>query len=75
MFLDGNALFHIADTATPFSATTFLDSNGGTYGKSAEGIWKAYVQTWCIIYKDIPTDGEPNKDQFSHQKDGKQFLT
>lgn len=44
MFLDGITLLHIVDTATYFSAQTFLDSSGETYGKSVEGIFFAFVQ-------------------------------
>ena len=43
MFLDGKAVLHIVDTATRFSAATFLDANGGEYGQSVEGIWKAFI--------------------------------
>lgn len=33
MFLDGKAVLHIVDTAIRFSADTFLDVHGETYGQ------------------------------------------
>lgn len=37
MFLDGNAALHIVDTATDFSADTFLGFNGKSSGKLVDG--------------------------------------
>jgi hypothetical protein len=31
MFLDGNAVLHVVDTATRFSAAAFLDAHDETY--------------------------------------------
>ena len=54
MFLDGKAVLHIVDTATRFSAATFLDSHGEKYGQSVEGIWLAFVMTWATMYTGYP---------------------
>ena len=54
MFLDGKAVLHIIDTATRFSAATFLDSHGETYGQSVDGIWLAFCMTWCTMYTGYP---------------------
>lgn len=45
IWLNVKAALHIADTATCFSAATFLYSNGATYGKSEEVVWLAFVET------------------------------
>ena len=54
MFLDGKPVLHIVDTATRFSAATFLDAHGEEYGQSVEGIWKAFIETWCLLYIGYP---------------------
>ncbi len=54
MWIDGKAVLHIVDTATRFSAATFLDSNGSTYGQSVEGVWMAFTHTWCTMYTGYP---------------------
>ena len=54
MFLDGKAVLHVIDTATRFSAATFLDSHGQNYGQSTEGIWLAFLEIWCIPYLGYP---------------------
>ncbi len=54
MFLDSKAVLHIVDTATRFSAATFLDSHGETYGQSVDGIWLAFCMTWCTMYTGYP---------------------
>lgn len=54
MFLEGKAVLHIVDTATRFSAATFLDAHGVTYGQSVNGIWLAFVMTWCLVYTGYP---------------------
>jgi hypothetical protein len=38
MFIDGQAVLHVADTGTRFSAATFLDSYNGLFGQSVEGV-------------------------------------
>lgn len=50
MFLEGNPVQHIKDTASNFSAATYLDSNAETYGQTVEGICLAFVQTWRTVY-------------------------
>lgn len=40
IFLDGNAVLHIIDTTTLFSAATFLDCNG----ELTDNPWKEYGQ-------------------------------
>jgi hypothetical protein len=54
MFINGKAILHIADTATMFSAATFLDSNLATYGQSVEGVWVALMETWFTVYTGYP---------------------
>lgn len=54
MLLNERAVLHVVDTATRFSAATFLDSNGESYGQSVEGLWLAFVQTWCTVYPGYP---------------------
>ena len=50
MFIDGRAILHIVDTATKFSAATYLEK----YGQSTIGIWNAFVDCWCTIYTGYP---------------------
>jgi len=54
MFIDNQAILHIVDTATRFSAACYLDSNGAEYGQSLEGIWLAFVNIWCTVYIGLP---------------------
>ena len=54
MFIEGKAIPHIVDTATRFSAATFLDSEGEKFGQSVDGIWTAFVMTWCTMYSGYP---------------------
>lgn len=37
VFIDNAPILHFADTATLFSALTFLDKHGETYGQSVDG--------------------------------------
>lgn len=46
IFLDGNAVQHIMEIVTQFSAVTFLESKGESYGHIVEGIWSAFSQIW-----------------------------
>lgn len=55
-FFDGDTALHIADTATRFSAATFLNKRNATFGQSVEEIWLAFVLTWSLAYS-----GYPNK--------------
>jgi hypothetical protein len=55
MFIDGQAVLHVVDTATRFSAVTFLDSYNGSFGQSVEGVWLALIQTWFTLYTGYPT--------------------
>ena len=54
MFLNGKAVLHIIDTATRFSAATFLDAHGSSYGQSVDGIWLAFSETWYTLYTGYP---------------------
>ena len=54
MWLDGKAVLHIVDTATRFSAASFLDSSGQDYGQSVEGIWLSFIEIWCAMYTCYP---------------------
>ena len=50
MFIDSEVVLHVVDTATRFSAATFLKE----YGQSVEGIWLAFIEAWCTIYTGYP---------------------
>ena len=50
MFIDSEAVLHVVDTATRFSAATFLKD----YGLSVEGIWLAFIEAWCTIHTGYP---------------------
>ena len=54
MWVDGKAVLHVVDTATRFSAATFLDANVMDYGHSVEGIWLAFFEIWCTMYTAYP---------------------
>lgn len=54
MFLEENAVLHIVDMATHFSAATFLDSHGPAFGQLVVGIWLAFVETWRTAYPGFP---------------------
>lgn len=54
MLLDWKAVLRIVDTATRFSAETFLDSRDASYGPSVEDVWFAFVITWYVMYKWYP---------------------
>lgn len=54
MFLHGRDVLHVTDTATHYSAATFLDSAGASYGQFVEGIWEAFLNTWCTMYIGYP---------------------
>ena len=50
MFIDSEAILHIVDTATRFSAAVFLRE----YGQSVEGIWLAFIEVWRTMYAGYP---------------------
>jgi hypothetical protein len=50
MFIDGQAVLHVVNSATRFSAATFLDSHNGSFGQSVEGVWLALIETWFTLY-------------------------
>jgi transposase InsO family protein len=54
MFIDGQAVLHIVDTATRFSAATFLDSHNGSFGQSVKGVWLALIETRFTLYTGYP---------------------
>ena len=54
MFIEGKAILHIVDTATRFSAATFLDSEREHFRQSVDGIWTAFVMTWCTMCSGCP---------------------
>lgn len=41
---------HVVDRESHFSAETFVDKHGETYGKSVESIWQALESRWFLIY-------------------------
>jgi transposase InsO family protein len=54
MFIDGQAVLHVFDTATRFSAATSLDSHNDSFGQSVEGVWLALIETWFTLYTGYP---------------------
>lgn len=54
MFIDNYAILHVVDTATRFSAATFLDKHGENYGQSVDGIWLALNACWTMLYSGYP---------------------
>lgn len=55
MFLDGDEVLDIVDTATRFSAATFLDKYNATCSQSVKGIWLAFVVNWSLVYSAYPS--------------------
>jgi hypothetical protein len=53
-FIDGSAIWHVVDTATRFSASTFLDKHGYAYGQSVDGVWAAFLECWATVYSGYP---------------------
>lgn len=49
-WIDGEPILHVINTATKFSAATFLE----TYGLSTEGVWTAFMECWCSLYTGFP---------------------
>jgi hypothetical protein len=54
MFIDGQAVLHVVDTATRFSAATFLESHSGSFRQSVEGVWLALIETRFTLYTGYP---------------------
>jgi hypothetical protein len=54
MWIEGDAVLHVVDTATRFSATTYLDTNGADYGQGVDGIWSALVDCWVATFSGYP---------------------
>jgi hypothetical protein len=50
MFIDGQEVLRAVDTATRFSAATFLDSHNGSFGQCVEGVWLKLIQTWFTLH-------------------------
>lgn len=42
------------DTATRFNGPNLLDSYCETYGRSVDGIWSAFINTWVTMYTIYP---------------------
>lgn len=62
MVIDRKAVFYIVDSATRFSAATFLDSHGASYGKSLKDVWFALLLVGVLRRLSIPLDFEPTKN-------------
>lgn len=62
MYLDGNAVLQIEDTATGFSAAPFLDKQNTKFGQMMEGKWLAFVMTWFLVYSDYPNRLRTDED-------------
>jgi hypothetical protein len=43
MWIEGDAVLHVVDTAPRLSATTYLDTSGADYGQGVDGIWSALI--------------------------------
>jgi hypothetical protein len=56
MWIEGDAVLHVVDTATRLSATKYLDTNGAEYGQGVDGVWSALFDCWVAVYS-----GYPNK--------------
>lgn len=54
IFIDNVAIVHNFDTETPFSASTFLDNHGETYGQSVDGICLTLNACRCNLCTDYP---------------------
>lgn len=60
VWVEGDAFLHVVDTATRFSATTFLDWKPDSvgpekdYGQSVDGVWEAFIECWCTLYTGYP---------------------
>ena len=54
MFIEGKAILHIVDTAYRFSWAIYLDSQIHNYGQSVNGIWLAFLEALCTLYKGFP---------------------
>ena len=70
MYIDNCAILHVVDTATRFSAATFLDKHGENYGQSVDGIWLALNACWVTLYTGYPNRLRTDQGQHSHQIDG-----
>lgn len=70
-WINGVAVMHLVDTATRFSAATFvpgpntprIHTLGSTprYGQSVDGVWAAFIECWCAMYT-----GYPNRIRTDH---------
>ena len=47
MFINGEALLHIVDSAPRFSSAAFLNKD---FDQNIEGISLAFIQVWCTMY-------------------------
>jgi hypothetical protein len=56
MWIEGDAVLHVVDIATRFSATMYIVTNGAKYGQGVDGVWSALVDSWVAVYS-----GYPNK--------------
>lgn len=74
MFLDGKAALHIVDTATYLSTATLFNSNGESYGQTADGLWQAFFIAWAPCILAIQTDFAQIKDHNSLPKGGNRSL-
>jgi hypothetical protein len=54
MFINGKTVLHVTDSATRFSAATFLDLHSESYGQSSDCIWDAFTDIWHSIYTGYP---------------------
>lgn len=50
MFLEERAVLHVVDRASGLVAATFLDFHGINIEKPTEGIWLAFITTFCFAY-------------------------
>lgn len=50
MWIEFNAVLHIIDSATRFSAAVISDD----YGQIVEGTWRAFMDVWCTLYTAYP---------------------
>lgn len=54
MFLHGKAILHVVNTASRYSAATFLDAHGAHFENLFQVEWFAIVVIWFLTYTRYP---------------------
>jgi hypothetical protein len=53
-WIRGAAILQVVDIATRFTAATYLDKYGASFGQSVDGIWAAFLDCWITMYTGYP---------------------